>query len=209
MTRPPLIALCLVGSIALVGCDRADPPSEPIRPHAGTSMPAGASARNEPNGPTSSDPPRPVLVAMQPTSGHQANGHLSLSRSGDGVRILGALAGLAPGGEHGFHVHETGDCSAPDASSAGPHFNPDAAPHGHPDAGSHHAGDLPNLRADANGSIAVDIVSRALALGTGDARDISGRAIVLHAQPDDYRTQPAGASGDRIACGVIGDAPRT
>jgi Cu-Zn family superoxide dismutase len=207
MNRYVPLALCLAGSCALVACDRPDPPSEPIRPDAATAMPATPQAPREstPSAATS----RPLLVAMAPTAGHAANGHLSLSRSGDGVRILGALAGLVPGGEHGFHVHETGDCSAPDASSAGPHFNPDAAPHGRPDAGSHHAGDLPNLRADANGSIAVDIVSRALALGTGDARDISGRAIVLHAQPDDYRTQPAGASGDRIACGVIGDAPRT
>jgi Cu-Zn family superoxide dismutase len=208
MNRCATIVLCLAGSCTLVACDRPDPPTEPLRPDAGASSPVTGRVRGDTATPVSADPPRPVLVAMRATAGHAANGHLSLSRSGEGVRILGALAGLPAGSEHGFHVHEVGDCSAPDASSAGAHFNPDAAPHGRPDGAAHHAGDLPNLRADANGNIAVDVVSQALALGTGDARDIAGRAIVLHAEPDDYRSQPAGASGDRIACGVIGAAPR-
>lgn len=213
MSRPSLLALSLVAGFTLAACDRPDAPSEPIRPDAAASPQGAQGPRNA--GTTAAMPPstdaasaRPVLVAMQPTAGHVANGHLSLSRSADGVRILGSLTGLPAGSEHGFHVHEVGDCSAPDASSAGPHFNPDASAHGHPDQVPHHAGDLPNLRADANGNIAVDVVSHALALGSGDARDIAGRAIVLHAAPDDYRSQPAGASGDRIACGVIDTSPR-
>jgi len=140
---------------------------------------------------------------MAPTQGHAVAGTLSLSAAAQGVHITGRLEGAAAGGTHGFHVHEVGDCSAPDGSSAGAHFNPDGHAHGHPGEGEHHAGDMPNVVADEHGVIAVDLIAPGLTLGDGGARDIAGRALVLHASADDYATQPSGNSGARIACGVI------
>ncbi len=142
-------------------------------------------------------------VALAPASDSHADGMLTLVAQADGVRITGFIKGLESGGTHGFHVHEKGDCSAPDASSAGPHFNPHGAAHGHAGQGEHHAGDIPNLVADEGGRIAVDTVVPGLTLGDGGIADIAGRAIVLHAAADDYSSQPAGNSGARIACGVI------
>jgi Cu-Zn family superoxide dismutase len=112
------------------------------------------------------------------------------------------LTGLAPNSEHGFHVHEKGDCSAPDATSAGPHFNPGGAQHGRPGSGMHHMGDLMNLRADAKGAVSAEVELAGLTLSPGP-NSIVGRALVVHRDPDDYASQPAGNSGPRIACGVI------
>jgi superoxide dismutase, Cu-Zn family len=117
------------------------------------------------------------------------------------VVVRADVAGLTPNREHGFHVHEKGDCSAPDASSAGEHLNPDAKPHGSPQ-GVHHAGDLPSLKADASGVASVSFEVKGSLLGAG-AQDLMGKALVVHADPDDYSSQPAGNSGRRIACGVI------
>jgi Cu-Zn family superoxide dismutase len=102
---------------------------------------------------------------------------------------------------HGIHVHETGDCSAPDGSSAGAHFNPTQKPHGLPPAEDRHAGDLGNLKSDAAGNAHYRIVVDNISLsGTGNG--ILGRAVIVHAKQD-MGTQPAGASGDRVGCGVI------
>jgi Cu-Zn family superoxide dismutase len=125
-----------------------------------------------------------------------------------GIRASGALAsaevgGLAPNSAHGFHVHETGDCSAADASSAGGHFNPTGRPHGRMDHSAHHAGDIDNIVADANGVAHVNIHVPGLTLGGGAASDIAGRAIIVHADPDDYASQPSGNAGKRVACGII------
>lgn len=212
-TIRPLV-LCLLATGLLAGCDRPDAPSEPLQPIASASEtsrptplpPTGAAANGARPADTATS--SPVRVVMSSASGSNVSGELALSPSSAGVRLSGRISGLTAGGEHGFHVHEVGDCSAPDASSAGPHFNPDALPHGHPDPDRHHAGDLPNLRADPNGDLAVDIVANGLELGSGGARDVQGRAVVLHAKADDFTSQPAGDSGERIACGVIGTTPR-
>lgn len=143
-------------------------------------------------------------VDLQPTEGNTAAGSLELRVEDGGVRISGRLSGLAPDTVHGFHVHETGDCSAPDASSAGDHFNPQSQPHGNPADGPHHAGDIPNQRSDASGNADVDVLVQGIELGTGSSTDVEGRALILHAERDDYTTQPSGNSGARIACGVIG-----
>jgi Cu-Zn family superoxide dismutase len=142
-------------------------------------------------------------VDLQPTEGNTAMGNLELRVENDAVRISGRLSGLAPDTDHGFHVHETGDCSAPDASSAGPHFNPASQPHGNPETGPHHAGDIPNQRSDASGNADVNVLVRGIELGTGGATDVVGRALIVHAKADDYTSQPSGDSGARIACGVI------
>ncbi|MEY2797479.1 MAG: hypothetical protein RLZZ119_960 [Pseudomonadota bacterium] len=104
--------------------------------------------------------------------------------------------------KHGFHIHEKGDCSAPDAMSAAGHFNPDGKPHGSPGGSHSHAGDLPNLKADANGNANYSAKVHGITVNTGPA-GIVGRSVVIHRDPDDYKSQPAGNSGPRIACGLI------
>ena len=136
-------------------------------------------------------------------SGSLVSGRLMLMPMGDGVHIRGELGGFMPGSSHGFHLHETGDCSAADASSAGGHFNPGVQPHGRAGQGPHHAGDADNVVADARGVAKVDVHVRGLRLGGGGATDAVGRAVIAHAAADDYRSQPAGNAGARVACGVI------
>jgi superoxide dismutase, Cu-Zn family len=148
-------------------------------------------------------PTRVATVRLEPTTGHTARGELDLSEGSAGVRISGRVTGLSPGQQHGFHIHELGDCSAADASSAGGHFAVRGDPHGHPDGSNHHAGDLLNLEADDGGSALADRLIEQVTLRRDEPNSILGRAVVVHAQPDDYETQPAGASGARIACGVI------
>lgn len=140
---------------------------------------------------------------LAPASASIVSGRLVLVPDAQGVHITGTIGGLQPLQTAAFHVHERGDCSAVDASSAGPHFNPANQPHGRNSAGAHHAGDMDNLRADAQGRVSVDVRLPAVTLGGGAAADIVGRALVVHANADDYRSQPAGNAGARIACGVI------
>ena len=116
--------------------------------------------------------------------------------------VSGEVRGLRPNAEHGFHVHEKGDCSSGDGMSAGGHFNPTGAPHGQHGAGPHHAGDLPNLRADASGVARFSYESSMITVGSG-ATDVIGKGLIVHRDPDDYRTQPTGNSGARLACAVI------
>ena len=142
-------------------------------------------------------------IQLAGTQGHEVSGSLTLTAEADGVRLTGSVQGLKPTGEFGFHIHEKGDCSAPDASSAGPHFNPGNAQHGNPEGGAHHAGDMYNLKSDGQGVARVDVLARGVTLGSGLATDVANRAVVVHEKPDDYTSQPAGESGERIACGVI------
>ena len=142
-------------------------------------------------------------AVMAAKSGSQVAGTLEMMTMGNGVHVMGTLTGLAPNQSFGFHVHEKGDCSAADATSAGGHFNPTAQPHGSAESAAHHAGDMDNIKSDENGSERVSFHIENVGLGNGSATDINGRALVVHAKPDDYTTQPSGNSGDRIACGVI------
>ena len=137
---------------------------------------------------------------LQARSGSSVSGKVTFSETNGRLRVDAQVAGLTPG-EHGFHVHEAGDCSAPDASSAKGHFNPAGKTHGHHASAEHHGGDMPNLVANANGEarFSGEIDGLSLSGMTG----VMGRSIVIHADPDDYKSQPAGNSGKRIACGVI------
>ena len=148
------------------------------------------------------DPQPGTTVQLEPRSGSKVKGTLVLREQKDGVLISGEISGLMLNKTHGFHVHEKGDCSAPDASSAGPHFNPTGAPHGKAWSGPHHAGDMPNIETDNWGVAQVSILLEGAMLAPGPS-SIAGRAIVVHRDPDDYSTQPAGNAGPRIACGVI------
>ncbi len=141
-------------------------------------------------------------ATLEARSGSKVSGTVSFQSIGaEKVRIEARVAGLTPGA-HGFRVHEAGDCSAPDASSAKGHFNPATKPHGHHETAERHAGDMPNLVADATGHalLITDLDGVTLAEG---ARGILKRSVVIHADPDDYKSQPAGTSGKRVACGVI------
>lgn len=140
-------------------------------------------------------------ATLTPTKGNNVSGSVSFSQKDDTVMLTAKVSGLTPGA-HGFHVHDKGDCSAPDGTSAGGHFNPTAKPHGHPDRGEHHLGDIPVLEADASGNATLNTELHGVTLGEG-ANSIVGRGVIIHAAPDDYTTQPAGNSGARQACGVI------
>ncbi len=151
-------------------------------------------------GPMSTMGPR-AAASLEPTKGNTAAGTVTFQQRGDHVTVTAKLSGLKPNAEHGFHVHEKGDCSSGDGMSTGGHFNPTAKPHGPPNA-EHHAGDIPALKADASGNVQMTFELNGVSLGSGGA-DIVGRGLIVHAGPDDYKTQPTGNSGARIACGVI------
>lgn len=140
-----------------------------------------------------------AIAVLNPTQNNKASGSVTFTKVGDGIKIVADVQGLTPG-KHGFHIHEKGDCSAPDASSAGDHFNPTGHQHG--DAGENsHAGDFGNLTADKNGKAHLEITSKQLSFSGKNS--ILNRAVVVHQDPDDLKSQPAGKSGPRIACGVI------
>jgi Cu-Zn family superoxide dismutase len=143
-------------------------------------------------------------AALAGTAGSAASGTVTFEQSGDKVRVVAKVSGLSPGA-HGFHIHEKGDCSAPDAMSAGGHFNPGGKPHGDPANAEHHGGDMPMLNADASGNATLDATIDTVTIGSG-AGDIVGRAVVVHKDADDFKTQPTGNSGARVACGVIARA---
>ncbi|HMX16437.1 MAG TPA: superoxide dismutase family protein [Rhodocyclaceae bacterium] len=143
-----------------------------------------------------------ATARLEGRSGTQVAGTVSFRQEGQLVRVEAQVRGLTPG-EHGFHIHEAGDCSAPDASSAKGHFNPGNKPHGRHGEMSHHAGDMPNLVADAYGNAAFAGTLTQVSVSSGPD-GIVGRSVVIHADPDDYKSQPAGNSGKRVACGVIG-----
>lgn len=143
-----------------------------------------------------------AISVLHPTAGNRVTGTVTFAPVADGVQVHAEITGLTSG-KHGFHVHEFGDCSATDAASAGAHFNPTNQPHAGPDAAARHEGDMGNVEADASGSAKLDYVDHQISLAN-DAKSVIGRSVVVHAKPDDLKTQPSGDSGARIACGVIG-----
>ena len=151
-----------------------------------------------------STPPEPLIATAQlaPTKGNKTFGEATFEQAGDKVRVVIFVQGLRPGQEHGLHIHEVGDCSSGDGMSTKGHFNPYGKPHGHPGGAERHAGDLPALKAgkDGRGNVQVDL--DVITLTPGPA-NIVGRGLIVHADPDDYKTQPTGNAGARIACGVI------
>jgi Cu-Zn family superoxide dismutase len=191
----PTLAAALLLALSASGCSRDQaPPPAAVEPPAAEPAPA----------PT--PPPAPATNATATIAGVDENGvggSLTVTNDGDGVRITGSVTGLAADSEHGFHLHDTGDCSNPAGGSAGSHLNPGNHPHGAPDSAAHHLGDLPNVRADATGTATVDARLAGVSVGTRDDDDIVGRAFVVHEKGDDYSTQPSGGSGTPIACGVI------
>jgi Cu-Zn family superoxide dismutase len=147
---------------------------------------------------------RSATAEMRSASGVR-HGILTLERSPAGVRIDGALTGVAPG-THGIHFHQVGQCDPPDFETAGAHVNPAGMEHGLQNPRGPHAGDLPNVTANSAGQMVVDIATIRVTLDA-DPRvglfDSDGTALVIHANADDQRTDPSGNSGARIACGVV------
>lgn len=142
-----------------------------------------------------------AAAELKPTQGNTAAGMVKFIQIKDGVKMSADIQGLTPG-PHGYHIHAKGDCSAPDGTSAGGHFNPLDKPHGDPSHADHHAGDMPMLVADAAGKAHLEAHLAGLTIGSG-ATDIVGKGVIIHAAPDDFKTQPTGNSGARVACGVI------
>lgn len=177
-----IVLLVTVSALGLAACASVPPVAAPT--------PVASSARM-------------AVVNLAPASGSLVSGKLMLMPMAGGVHVRGDVGGLAAGSSHGFHIHQQGDCSAADASSAGGHFNPGGSLHGKAESAVHHAGDIDNVVADASGVAHVNAHVMGVSLGGGAANDIAGRAVVVHAAPDDYASQPAGNSGARVACGVI------
>ncbi len=151
---------------------------------------------------TESDKGRSV-ANLKATAGNSASGSVSFVKTDNGVRVTAELTGLTTG-DHGFHIHEKGDCSSSDGKSAGGHFNPHKVNHGGPDAAIRHVGDLGNISADENGNARYDRVDKLISFdGTNN---IIGKGIIIHAGADDLTSQPTGAAGTRVACGVISQA---
>lgn len=144
-----------------------------------------------------------AVAVLHPTKGSSVRGTVTFTREAGGVRVIANISSLKPG-KHGFHAHENGDCSSPDAKSAGGHFNPVDMPHGAPDDEQRHAGDFGNLTADASGKARYDRLDTMISLS--GANSIVGRAIIVHAKGDDLKSQPSGDAGDRESCGVVGIA---
>jgi len=150
---------------------------------------------------TPTEPPR-ATAQLQPTKGNKTFGEATFEQLNGKVRVTIFVQGLKPGQEHGLHIHEVGDCSSGDGMSAKGHFDPHKKPHGHPSSSERHAGDLPALKANKAGRAKVEADMDIITVTPG-AASIVGRALIIHADPDDYKTQPTGNTGARIACGVI------
>lgn len=188
--RPVLLAASVA---ALSACSST--PSTSGAPVASSTAPSAVS--------TAVSTAKAANVNLASASASLVSGRLSVVPMRDGVHLTGEVGGLAPNSTHAIHIHEKGDCSAADASSAGGHFNPAGAPHGKVGSGAHHGGDMDNIVADAEGVARVNVHASGVTLGGGAPNDVAGRAVIVHASQDDYKTQPTGNAGGRVACGII------
>jgi Cu-Zn family superoxide dismutase len=155
----------------------------------------GACQSMSPDGPKAN-------AELQPTKGSTVRGSVTFVQVGNKVRVNARVAGLAPNGEFGFHIHEAGDCSSGDGMSAKGHFNPFGKPHAHAGTSERHAGDLTSLKSDGGGNANLSVDLDIITVSPGPA-SVVGRGLIVHAQPDDYKTQPTGNAGARSACAVI------
>ena len=196
-------SLFLASALALTACNKgAEPDAAPADVVAAMATTPVADPAAPP------EMAKPIATAqLQPTKDSTVAGTINFSLVDGQLRASGDITGLKPDSEHGFHIHEKGDCSAPDGTSAGGHFNPGNSEHGSISAAMHHGGDMPNIKSDAQGNAHIDgPVASNVNVGVGDGFDIVGRGLIVHADPDDYKTQPTGNAGARLACAVIAKA---
>lgn len=203
-----LIALGLTiaacgGSQPEAGTPASAPTSEPAAasaapPEASAAPAVAPAASADTAAAPAPEPPKPMSFDIAPKSGSKVSGTVTLTDTGSGVDVVIALAGAKPG-KHGAHVHETPDCSAPDAKSAGSHYNPDNHPHGLPTAPAHHVGDLGNIEVGSDGKGKLEITMPGTNLEQGDPHSFLGRSIIIHEKVDDG-SQPVGNAGGRIGC---------
>lgn len=142
-----------------------------------------------------------AIAVLHPTKGNKASGIVKFQKAENGIKVTAEIKNLSPG-KHGFHIHEYGDCSAEDATSAGGHFNPFDKPHGAPTDKERHIGDLGNIIANEKGVAKKEMMDTVISFSGKSS--IIGRAVVVHAGEDDLKTQPTGNAGPRVACGIIG-----
>lgn len=144
-----------------------------------------------------------AICVLHPTEGNTVNGIVTFTKTNSGIHVVADIEGLTPG-KHGFHIHEFGDCSKSDGTTAGGHLNPENMEHGSQTDSVRHVGDLGNIVANAEGQAHLDQTDTMISM-SGE-HSIIGRGIVVHMGEDDLKTQPTGAAGARVACGVIGIA---
>jgi Cu-Zn family superoxide dismutase len=146
-----------------------------------------------------------AVCDLEARAGSNLQGSAIFEAAADGRIVFSIVVERVTPGSHAVHIHEHGDCSAPDATSAGGHWNPTGKKHGKwgQEDGEFHLGDLGNIEVDAGGRGSIEFATDQWEIGTGGPRDIVGKSIIVHAKPDDFTTQPTGAAGDRIGCGVI------
>ncbi len=145
--------------------------------------------------------PTGALAQIFPTQGNNVTGWVSFEEENNSVRIIASISGLSPG-PHGFHIHEFGNCTSKDGSSAGGHFNPENTSHGAPTDEIRHAGDLGNIIADETGKAYLSWTDAKISFAYQNFR---GKSVIIHEKEDDLKTQPTGAAGARLGCGIIND----
>lgn len=143
-----------------------------------------------------------AMAVLSSTQGSSVHGAVTFVRKRGAALVNVNMTGFKANSTHGLHIHESGDCTARDAASAGGHFNPTSSEHGGPNSPSRHSGDLGNVTADSKGAIYTSFEVGDIAFGTGQD-SIIGHGLVVHADRDDLTSQPAGNSGARVACGLI------
>ncbi len=185
-----------LGTFIISGCD--NPPRQGTEAESEEVMTVDDSNQNQ----LFQDVEKAVCV-LHPTEGNNVSGTVTFTRNGSSITVEADVEGLTPG-LHGFHIHEYGDCSAADGTSAGGHFNPDDSDHGGPNDEERHVGDLGNIEAGQDGRAQFELTDSLISF-TG-ANSIIGRAVVVHAGEDDLTSQPTGDAGGRLACGIIGVA---
>ena len=142
-----------------------------------------------------------AVCVVYPTKDNMVTGTITYMKVDGGVKVIADLQGLTPG-KHGMHIHECGDCSSENGSSAGGHFNPMSKTHGAPMGTERHEGDMGNIEADNNGKAHLEYVDKMISFE--GPYSIIGRSVIVHKDADDFKTQPTGNSGARVGCGVIG-----
>ena len=186
--------ILLMGVLVLAGCGGTDEAAAPeaAEPEVMEEPAEMASAGHH------------AMASLASKEGFTVSGSLHFEQAADSdvVTIVAEIQG-APGGSHGLHLHEIGDCSAADFTSSGGHFNPAEVPHAGPDDAERHSGDLGNIEIGEDGSGSLTLTSDLITLAEGEATSIVGRAVVLHEGTDDLVSQPTGDAGGRIGCGVI------